>query len=183
MKITSLEIPAVRLIELSRREDDRGFFARLSCQTELATAGLEGNWLQINNSFTAEKGVLRGIHFQRAPSAEVKMVRCIKGAIFDVAVDLRDGSKTFGKWVSRTLTSENREMLYIPEGFGHGFQSLERDSEIIYFNTANYDPEREGGVRHDDPEIGVAWPVPIAFTSERDKNLPGLSSLQPIKIA
>lgn len=183
MKITSLEIPAVHLIELSRREDDRGFFARLSCQTELAAVGLKGNWLQINNSFTAEKGVLRGIHFQRPPSAEVKMVRCIKGAIFDVAVDLRDGSKTFGKWVARTLTSENRKMLYIPEGFGHGFQSLERGSEIIYLNTANYDPEREGGVRYDDSEIRVAWPEPIAFTSERDKNLPSLSSLQPIKIA
>ena len=183
MKITPLEIPAVLLIELEKRQDERGFFARLSCKDELAEAGLPGDWLQVNNSLTAQAGVVRGLHFQRPPSAEVKMVRCIRGAIFDVAVDLREKSPTFGQWVGRTLTAESRDMLYIPEGFGHGFQSLEADSEIIYFNTANYAPDLEGGVRHDDPEIGIQWPLPISFTSERDKCLPRLNSLDPIKVA
>ncbi len=183
MKITPLKIPAVHLIELEPRRDTRGFFARLSCQTEFAEAGLSGNWLQINNSLTAEAGVVRGLHFQRPPSAEVKMVRCVKGAIFDVAVDLRDGSATFGQWVGRTLTAESRDMLYIPEGFGHGFQSLEPDSEIIYFNTANYASKLEDGVRFDDPEIGVEWPLPISFASDRDNSLPTLRNLDPIQLA
>ncbi len=183
MKITPLEIPAVHLIELEQRRDARGFFARLSCQAEVAEAGLTGNWLQINNSLTADAGVVRGLHFQRPPSAEVKMVRCVRGAIFDVAVDLRDGSPSFGQWVGRTLTADSRDMLYIPEGFGHGFQSLEPDSEIIYFNTANYAPELEGGVRYDDADIGIDWPLPISFTSERDNALPSLRDLDPIKLA
>ncbi|ATI44029.1 dTDP-4-dehydrorhamnose 3,5-epimerase (plasmid) [Pacificitalea manganoxidans] len=182
MKITPLEIPAVHLIELEQRQDERGFFARLSCQTELASAGLSGNWLQVNNSLTAQAGVVRGLHFQRPPSAEVKMVRCARGAIFDVAVDLRKKSPTFGQWIGRTLTAENREMLYIPEGFGHGFQSLAPDSEIIYFNTANYAPELEGGVRHDDPDIGIEWPLPISFTSERDNALPTLRNFEPMQL-
>ncbi|MHA7887783.1 dTDP-4-dehydrorhamnose 3,5-epimerase [Roseicyclus sp.] len=183
MKITPLEIPAIHLIELEKRLDKRGFFARVSCKGELAEAGLSGDWLQVNNSLTAQAGVVRGLHFQRPPHAEVKMVRCIRGAIFDVAVDLRDGSPTFGQWIGRTLTAESREMLYIPEGFGHGFQSLEPDSEIIYFNTANYFPDLEGGVRHDDPEIGIEWPLPISFASERDNALPTLRNLDPIKLA
>lgn len=183
MKIAPLKIPAVHLIELEPRQDTRGFFARLSCQAELAEAGLSGNWLQINNSLTAEAGVVRGLHFQRPPSAEVKMVRCVKGAIFDVAVDLRDGSATFGQWVGRTLTAESRDMLYIPEGFGHGFQSLEPDSEIIYFNTANYASKLEGGVRFDDPEVAVEWPLPISFASDRDNSLPTLRNLDPIQLA
>ncbi len=170
------------MIELEQRQDARGFFARLSCQTELVAAGLSGNWLQVNNSLTAQAGVVRGLHFQRPPGAEVKMVRCVKGAIFDVAVDLRDCSATFGKWVGRKLTVENREMLYIPEGFGHGFQSLEPESEIIYFNTANYAPELEGGVCFDDPEIGVEWPLPISGSSERDSALPTLRQLDPIQL-
>jgi dTDP-4-dehydrorhamnose 3,5-epimerase len=183
VKITPLSIPAVHLIELEQRRDARGFFARLSCKTELGQAGLSGDWVQVNNSLTAQAGVVRGLHFQRPPSAEVKMVRCIQGAIFDVAVDLREGSDTFGHWVGRVLSADNREMLYIPEGFGHGFQSLEPDSEIIYFNTANYAPDREGGVRFDDPEIGVEWPLPISFASERDTALPTLGRLEPIKLA
>lgn len=183
MKIISLDIPAVHLIELEQRQDERGFFARLSCQSELAAASLSGNWLQVNNSLTAQAGVVRGMHFQRSPSAEVKMVRCIRGAVFDVAVDLRNGSPSFGRWVGRTLTAESRDMLYIPEGFGHGFQSLEPDSEIIYFNTANYAPELEGGVRHDDAEIGIEWPLPISFISDRDNALPSLRNLDPIQLA
>lgn len=182
MKITPLEIPDVHLVELEQRRDARGFFARLSCRSELADAGLSGDWDQINNSLTIDAGVVRGLHFQRPPSQEVKMVRCVQGAIFDVAVDLRDGSPTFGQWVGRTLSAQNRQMLYIPEGFGHGFQSLEPDSEIIYFNTASYAPDLEGGVLFDDPDIGIEWPLPITFTSDRDKALPTLNNLDPIRL-
>lgn len=182
MKITPLEIPDVHLIDLEKRGDDRGFFARLSCCDELEAAGLRGDWLQVNNSLTATKGIVRGLHFQRPPQAEVKMVRCIRGAIFDVAVDLRAGSATYGRYVAHILTEENREMLYIPEGFGHGFQSLEENSEIIYFNTANYSPDVEGGVAFDDPQIAITWPLKITFVSDRDKAMPSLAEFEAIQI-
>lgn len=162
--------------------DHRGFFARMFCADEFAQAGLANNWLQINNSLTGQRGTVRGMHFQRAPSAEVKLVRCIKGAIFDVAVDVRKGSPTFGQWRGIELTADSRDMLYVPQGFAHGFQALTDDAEIIYFNTAFYAPEIEGGVHHADPDVGVSWPLAVAATSDRDEALPSLKDLVPVDL-
>lgn len=169
-------------ITLEERRDARGFFARIFCAEEFAREGLDIGCVQANNSLTKVKGTVRGLHFQRAPAAEAKLVRCVRGAIFDVAVDLRAGSDTFGSCYTAMLTAENREMLYVPPGFAHGFQALEDCSEIIYFNSAPYTPEVEGGLKHDDPDVGIVWPLPVAGISERDAALPGLSELEPISL-
>jgi len=167
-------------IELERRGDDRGFFARLFCAEEFRQKNLKHDWVQVNNSLTESKGTIRGLHFQRPPFAEVKLVRCVRGAIFDVAVDLRHGSPTYGQWRGVELTSENRSMLYIPEGFGHGFQALTDDSEIIYFNSAVYAPDLEGGLKFDDDSVAIDWPMPAIGLSDRDSRLPNLAGLKPI---
>jgi len=182
MQFHNLGLDGPVRIELDRRSDDRGFFARLFCTEEFRKHDLEHEWVQINNSLTMDKGMVRGLHFQRAPSAEVKLVRCVRGSIYDVAVDLRDGSPTYGEWRAAELTAENRSMLYIPAGFGHGFQALESGSEIIYFNSAAYAPELEGGLRFDDTQVEIDWPLNAVGLSDRDNQLPTLEHLQPIAI-
>lgn len=182
MQFTRLIIPDVVKIDQNPIADDRGFFARLLCIEELTRHGINANVVQCNNTLTRNKGSIRGFHFQRPPKAESKIVRCIKGAIWDVAVDLRAGSATFGKWCSCELTDANRSMLAIPPGFAHGFQTLTDDVELIYFHSESYSREHEGGVNPLDPPLVVAWPLHVSDMSERDKQLPGIQDLEPIRL-
>ena len=170
------------LIDLEKREDSRGFFARYFCEKEYSSHGLETRWVQMNTSLTRQPGSLRGLHFQRPPMAEAKVVRCLSGAIWDVLVDLRMGSPSFGKWLGFELNDVNRTMLYIPKGFAHGFQTLKPDTELLYLHTESYSPEHEGGLKYDDPTVGVNWPLPVGDLSPRDLVHPNLHQLTPITL-
>ena len=156
------------LVELNRLGDDRGFFARTWCREEFENRGITVDLRQANMSFSAKAGTLRGMHFQYGEDAEMKLVRCVRGAIFDVVLDLRKGSPTFGRWEGVELTAENRRMLVVPEGCAHGFQTLVGDSEVFYLVSAAYAPESEGGVRWDDPAFGIKWPLPVSEISAKD---------------
>lgn len=180
MKFTPLCLAGAYRIDLEPRGDSRGFFARMFCREEFQRHGLAGTLEQCNVSYSAEKGTLRGMHFQRPPKADAKLVKCMQGAVFDVIVDLRKGSATFGQWTSVTLSSEGREMIYIPAGFAHGFQTLTPDAELLYFHSDSYSPECEGGVHHADPEVAIEWPLETGMLSERDRNLPLLKNVDPI---
>jgi len=164
-----LPLEGAHLIQLEKFSDERGFFARYFCKEEFKKAGLESEFVQVNNSLSRKKGTLRGLHFQRPPQSEVKLVRCIKGSIWDVIVDIRKGSKTYGKWVGAELNEENRDMMYVPKGFAHGFISLTEDSEILYMVSATYNPELEGTLRWDDPVHGIEWPIQPQVLSEKDQ--------------
>jgi len=159
-------------IELEKRGDDRGFFARLFCQREFAEAGVPMSIVQINNSLSAKAGTLRGMHYQLPPAAEIKVVRCIRGALFDVIVDLRPDSTTFGKWYGAELTAENRLMMFVPQGFAHGMLTLADDTEAFYLVNAFYGPEQERGIRFDDPRFGISWPQQPAEVSAKDRGWP-----------
>jgi len=163
------------LIELEPFRDERGWFARFYCKDEFSKViGHTGEWLQLNHSFTKNKGALRGLHFQCAPFREIKMVRCIAGAVFDVLVDLRPGSETFLQYFGAELSAANQKMMYIPEGFAHGFQCLTDNCELIYHHSDLYTPGAEGGIRYDDQAIGIAWPLPVTDISARDAGHPYL---------
>jgi len=158
-------------IELDKKGDDRGFFARFFCINEYDSMNLDGNIVQINNSLSAQKGTLRGMHYQLAPKAETKIVRCIRGALYDVILDLRLNSPTFGKWYGTELTAEkNRIMMYVPKGFAHGFMTLEDDTEALYLVTEYYSPEQERGIRFQDPRFKIEWPFEPIVVSDKDKN-------------
>lgn len=154
------------------KTDDRGFFARAWCREQFERAGLDVRVAQCSISYNARKGTLRGMHYQLAPYAEAKLVRCTMGAIYDVVLDLRRESPTFRKWVGLTLTAKNREMVYIPEGCAHGFVTLEDQSEVFYQMSVFYRPEAARGVRWNDPAFGIEWPEEVAVISERDRTLP-----------
>ncbi|MCP4787027.1 MAG: dTDP-4-keto-6-deoxy-D-glucose epimerase [Fuerstiella sp.] len=181
MQFQPLAIPDVVRIDLDQITDGRGFFARLFCREELEEGGIEFSISQCNNTLTRRRGSIRGFHFQRPPKAEAKIVRCIKGAILDVAVDLRAGSETFGNYCSCELTESNRSMMSIPQGFAHGFQTLTDDVELIYFHSESYSPDHEGGLNPLDVSVAVEWPLPVSDMSERDLRLPELVQLEPIK--
>ncbi len=149
-------------------KDGRGAFARLFCEQALSSILGDRKIVQINYSCTQAIGALRGLHFQYAPHAEMKLVRCLKGKVWDVAVDLRPESPSYKRWYAQELSQRNAHMMVIPEGFAHGFQVLEAGSELLYFHTAFYTPESESGVRHDDPELSIAWPLPVTDISARD---------------
>jgi dTDP-4-dehydrorhamnose 3,5-epimerase len=168
-KLTLIPQPlsGLTLIETAAFEDHRGSFARLFCAEELAPLGC-GPLAQINHSLTRAKGAVRGLHFQRPPRAEAKLVRCLRGRVLDVAVDLRAGSPTFLQWRAVELSAANRLALFLPRGFAHGFQTLEADCELLYLHDQSYSPESEGGLRHDDPALGILWPLPVADLSARD---------------
>ena len=175
MDFQDTPIDGLRIVRMNVFSDDRGWFGRSFCQREFAGAGMEDIvWTQMNHSFTAERGSIRGLHYQIPPFSEAKLVRCISGAVFDVAVDLRRGSSTFGNWFGTALSAANREALFIPAGFAHGFQTLEPNSELIYQHTSFYEPGFEGGIRYDDPTLGIPWPLPLTLISERDRSLPYL---------
>jgi len=163
-------IPGSFEITLSPREDERGIFTRLFCLEEFSAIGHYKNIVQVNNSVNHRIGTIRGMHFQRPPHEEVKIIRCIKGRIFDVLVDVRKSSPTFLKWHAVELSASKNNMIYIPEGIAHGFQVLERDSELLYFHTQYYHPESEGALRYDDPLLGIKWPKKPVNVSDKDKS-------------
>ena len=158
------------MIERRRAEDGRGFFSRVYCAQELAGAGLRTPIVQINQSLTRRRGAVRGLHFQHAPYAEDKIVTCMRGEVFDVAVDLRRGSLTFLHWHAERLSVENARSLLIPQGFAHGFQTLADNCELLYLHTSAYAPEGEGAVNVRDPAIGIEWPLPFTDISARDSS-------------
>ncbi len=176
MKFTKTPLESAYLIDLQKREDERGFFSRLFCQKEFEQLGLETKFVQVNNSLSVLPGTLRGLHYQKAPKEEVKIVRCIRGALFDVIVDIRENSPTFGKWFGEELSAENRRMMYVPKGFAHGFISLLPNTELVYFVSEFYSPEHEGGIRWDDPNVNIAWPKTPSVISDKDRNLPHLAA-------
>jgi dTDP-4-dehydrorhamnose 3,5-epimerase len=176
MKIRTTAINGVAVIETAAVEDARGRFARLFCDEALAPLLAGRHIAQINHSCTVGVGALRGLHYQRAPRAEMKFVRCLRGRVFDVALDLRAGSPTFLHWHAEELAPDSMRMLVIPEGCAHGFQTLEADSELLYLHTAPYAPEAEGGVRWDEPRAAIRWPLPASDLSARDRAHPWLAA-------
>lgn len=172
MKFTELPLAGAYLIEPDRRTDERGYFARSFCIDEFASHGLPTGVVQCNVSFNRIRGTLRGMHFQRAPMAEAKLVRCTRGAIYDVIVDLRPDSPTYCRWYGAELTEENGSALFIPEGFAHGFQTLVDKSEVFYQMFAAYSGEHADGVRWDDPSFAIAWPLPVSSIADRDRSFP-----------
>ncbi|MCD1647059.1 dTDP-4-dehydrorhamnose 3,5-epimerase [Marinobacter adhaerens] len=170
MIFTETEISGSYLIDVKRIGDERGFFGRLWCEREMEEMGLVSTIKQSNIGVSPLKGTLRGLHYQTAPHQEVKIIRCPRGAIYDVIVDLRPDSPTFRKWFAVELTAENSRMLYVPEGCATGYQTLVDDTEIYYHTSEFYHPESATGVRHDDPAFGIEWPLPVAAISDNDKN-------------
>jgi dTDP-4-dehydrorhamnose 3,5-epimerase len=172
MDFKETKIKGLYIIDLKPYSDERGFFARNFCKQEFAKAGIDFDIVQANLSLTKKKGTIRGLHFQSQPKAEDKIVQCLRGTIYDVAVDLRKDSQTFGQWVAQELSAENKKMFLIPKGFAHGFQVLEEDCLLQYFMSEFYSAELSFGVRWDDPFLGIQWPIANPFLSEKDKNWP-----------
>jgi dTDP-4-dehydrorhamnose 3,5-epimerase len=166
------ELKDATIIELERREDERGFFARTWCQHEFEEHGLVARIVQANMSYNRLKGTLRGMHFQHAPYAETKLVRAVRGAIYDVIIDLRPESPTFKRWIGVELSADNRRALYVPEGFAHGFQTLSDDADVMYQVSAFYTPGAEGGLRYNDPSFDIQWPLPVSVISDKDAAWP-----------
>ncbi len=172
MKFQATKIAEVFEIHVEPRRDERGFFARTWCRKEFEEHGLESTLVQCDISFNARKGTLRGMHYQAAPFAESKLVRCTKGSIYDVVLDLRPQSSTFKEWIAVTLTAENRCMVYVPKGCAHGFLTLQEETEVFYQMSEVYNAESARGVRWNDPAFGIAWPEKVEVTSERDRTYP-----------
>jgi dTDP-4-dehydrorhamnose 3,5-epimerase len=172
LKFKQTPLPGAYTIELEKRGDERGFFARFFCTEEFSNHGLCNAFTQINDSLTGNKGTLRGMHYQMMPAAEVKVVRCISGALYDVILDIRPDSPTFGQWFGETLSAENRTMMYCPKGFAHGFITLEDNTEAFYLVSDPYAPDLERGIRFNDPEFNIEWPIEPAETSEKDRSWP-----------
>lgn len=174
MKVRALELPDVLEIVPPRFADHRGFFSETYSELKFRDSGIALNWVQDNHSLSRAKGVLRGLHYQMPPVAQDKLVRVIRGSIFDVAVDIRHGSPTFGKWVSLVVSAESWNQILVPKGFAHGFITLEPDTEVVYKVSAPYSPAHDRSTRFDDPEIGIAWPdtgnAPVL--SEKDAKAP-----------
>ena len=164
------ELEGAYVIELEEFGDERGFFARAWCQKEFNDHGLNSRVVQANLSYNEKQATLRGMHYQVAPHEESKLVRCIRGAIYDVIVDLRPESNTYKDWIGVELTSANRKMLYVPEGFAHGFQTLEDHTEVFYQVTEFYTPGAEKGARYNDPAFQITWPLKVAVISDKDSN-------------
>jgi len=160
------------IIEPNVLTDDRGWFTRFYCKDEFKEIGHEKEWVQMNHSFTQKKGSIRGMHYQVQPFREIKMVKCIAGAVYDVIVDLREESSTFLKWFGTELSAKNRRMLYIPEGFAHGFQCIENNCELIYHHSEFYAPAAEAGLKYNDPLIKIEWPLTATTISPRDESHP-----------
>jgi dTDP-4-dehydrorhamnose 3,5-epimerase len=172
MHFTETSLAGVRVIDPSPHQDDRGRFMRAWCAREFTEQGLHFVPVQANMGFSVQKGTIRGMHFQEAPALEAKLVRCIRGAIFDIAVDLRPGSPTYGKWYGIELSAENGRMLYVPENCAHGYQTLEECTEMYYMTSAFYAPSAVRGVRFNDPALDIQWPLAATVVSEQDRNWP-----------
>lgn len=172
MKFTETPLAGAYLIDLEKRGDERGFFARVFCENEFGELDLAKHFVQVNNSLSADRGTLRGMHYQLGEDAETKVVRCIHGSLWDCIVDLRPDSKTFGQWFGAELSAENRRMMYCPKGFAHGFLTLTDDAEAFYFTDAFYAPDAERGVRWNDPKFNIEWPGEPIVMSDKDKGWP-----------
>jgi dTDP-4-dehydrorhamnose 3,5-epimerase len=172
MFFTATELKDAFIIDLDRREDNRGFFARTWGQDLFEQQGLVARVVQANMSYNHTRGTLRGMHFQKAPYAETKLVRCVRGAIYDVIIDLRPDSPSYKRWIGVELTADNRRALYVPEGFAHGFQTLEDHSDVMYQVSQFYTPGSEGGVRYNDPAFDIQWPLPVSIISDKDQRWP-----------
>ena len=170
MIFTETPLPDAFVIDLEKRSDERGFFARAFCENEFAAHNLSPRFVQVNNSLSRAKGTLRGMHYQLAPKAETKLVRCIRGALYDVILDLRRSSPTFNKSFGTELSAENRKMLYVPKGFAHGFLTLEADTEAFYFVDEFYAPAGERCIRWNDPRFAISWPSEPTTISDKDRN-------------
>jgi dTDP-4-dehydrorhamnose 3,5-epimerase len=171
---TATPIPGLMLMQRHPIRDQRGYLERLYCRDELATLLDDRMVVQVNRSYTADQGTVRGMHFQHPPHAEMKLVTCLRGEVFDVAVDLRRGSPTLLQWHGERLSADNHRTFLIPEGFAHGFQTLTTDCELLYLHTAAYAPAAEGGLNVLDPRLAINWPLPLSDWSERDRALPPL---------
>jgi dTDP-4-dehydrorhamnose 3,5-epimerase len=173
MILTETRLAGAFTIDVERHTDERGFFARVWCADELAEHGLSTVVAQASIAHNPRRGTLRGLHWQGAPHAETKLVRCTRGAVYDVIVDIRPGSETYGEWIAVELTAENRRTLYVPEGFAHGYQTLADDTEVWYQMSARYAPDAARGLRFDDPRLAIAWPAAEErILSERDRGWP-----------
>jgi dTDP-4-dehydrorhamnose 3,5-epimerase len=172
MKFHSTPLKGAHTIELERRGDDRGFFARAFCKNEFEEAGLEPQFVQVNNSLSAKRGTLRGLHYQLPPKAEVKVIRCVRGALWDAIVDLRPDSPTYTRWFGAELSAENRLMMYVPKGFAHAILTLSDDTEALYLVSEFYGPDQERGLRWDDPKFKIEWPIEPSEISPKDKKWP-----------
>ena len=172
MKFTKTSLKDAVVIDLTKHGDARGFFARTFCAETFAREGLVSDFVQANHSANVTAGTLRGMHYQRAPHGEVKLVRCVKGAIHDVIVDLRPESPTYHRWEGFDLDAETGRTLYVPAGFAHGFQTLEDDTHVVYQVSHPYTPGAEGGLRWDDPAFGIRWPRPVSVISDKDASWP-----------
>jgi dTDP-4-dehydrorhamnose 3,5-epimerase len=168
MNFTPTPLKGSYIVDVNPFSDERGWFARFYCKNEFREIGHEKEWVQLNHSVSYHKGTTRGMHFQKPPFSEIKMVKCIAGKVFDVIIDLRKDSASFLDWFGTELSAENKRMLYIPEGFAHGFQCLTDHCELIYLHSEFYSPEAEAGVRFDDPKIKIEWPLPVTNLSSRD---------------
>jgi dTDP-4-dehydrorhamnose 3,5-epimerase len=174
MKIEPSKIEGVYVVTSEPRQDQRGHFSRLYEDDKLTEIIGKKPIRHVNQSFTFKRGTIRGLHFQNPPFAEIKMVRCLCGRILDIAVDLRQNSETFLHYHAEELTPENNRMLIVPEGFAHGFQTLEDNTETLYLNTEIYNGAYEGGIRYNDPKLGIVWPLPVVDISDKDNNHPFL---------
>lgn len=174
MQFTKLDIPGAYRLDLETYEDERGFFARAYCEHEFAAHDLATRMVQTNVSFNRRRGTLRGMHYQAAPHQEAKLVRCTRGAIYDVMVDMRPESPTYRRWAGVELSAANGRMLYVPKGCAHGLITLADDTEVTYQVSAFYAPSHERGLRYDDPAIGIEWPIDVAVISEKDRAWPYL---------
>lgn len=177
MKFTPTTLPGAYTIALSPLRDDRGLFARTFCKNEFESIGHTAEFVQFNHSINAKKGTLRGMHFQRPPHTETKLIRCIAGRVFDVIVDLRAESPTFLKWFGAELSAENMVMMYVPDRFAHGFLTLTDHAELLYHHTGFYTPSAEGGIRFDDPALEIQWPEKPSTVSLKDQQYPLLDTL------
>lgn len=178
MHLQPLPLEGAYLIDPDPFKDERGIFARVFCAQELKEIGHIKGIVQINHSLTTQRGAIRGMHFQYAPKTEIKMVKCMAGSVFDVIVDMRIQSATFSRWHGEKLSSDNMKMMYIPEGFAHGFQTLTENAQLLYLHTEFYAPEYEGGIRFNDPDLGIDWPLMSTMISDKDRKLPLLSELR-----
>lgn len=176
----SIPLNGAYLIDIEKNQDERGFFSRLYCEQDFSNFGLVSKWAQINSSYSEKRGTLRGLHFQRSPYAEVKVIRCIKGVIWDVIVDLRRNSTTYGEWYGAEMSEENRVMMYVPKGFAHGFITLSDHSEVIYFVSSFYNQSSEGGLIWCDKDIDIQWPIAPVIISSKDLKNQSLKNLEPI---
>jgi dTDP-4-dehydrorhamnose 3,5-epimerase len=169
VEFNATHIPGVYTIAVKKLQDERGLFARTFCKKEFEQIGFDKDWVQFNHSFNTHRGTVRGMHFQQAPYCESKLIRCIQGAVYDVVVDIREGSPTFLQHVAVELSAANMLSILIPEGCAHGFQVLQDESALIYHHSQYYTPAADAGIRFDDPALGISWPLPAIMVSEKDK--------------